>query len=502
MGGRYGNLPRNAVLAVSEVVLNGIILLVLYRYLLDRLGAEQVGLWSIVLAMATVSRISEFGFAGGATKFVASARALEDEKRVAGVIQTALLSVAFLLGVVLLLFYPLVKWTVLYVTPEHAHGQAVTLIPYALAAVWMGGIAAVCRSSLDGVHRADLRSLLSMSSSALYMGLVFLLVPGYGLVGVGLAQLAQAIALALAAWVVLRMQAPGLPWAPVAWRWQLFLEMFRYSFKFQLITMLSMLFEPLTKALISKFGGLSTTAYYEMASRMVLQFRALVIAVNQVCVPRIAAQKEVESDRLSGTYQSMFAWTLFVSLPMYAWLACSVSLIGILWIGQRVELFNTFAYLLIVAYSVNTQAAPAYFMNIGEGHLQWNVWSHAIQALLTAVMGWLLGSSFGALGVVVGASGALIVASLVIIISYHRRAGVPLSALFQKGTRGLTLMMAGIMGVSWGTVSLTGARYGTAPESAILCLAGSAAIVLCVFRSPMRAELMALLRRSPARRGA
>lgn len=496
--GRHGNLPRNAVLAVLEVVLNGIILFVLYRYLLDLLGAEQVGLWSVVLAVATVSRISEFGFASGATKFVATAHARSDEQQVSEVVLTALTSVAVILGLVLLLLYPAVEWALSAVVPDEAHGQARALIPYAVASVWFGGISAVCRASLDGCHRADLRSLLTMASTVAFLALVFMLAPEHGLIGLGIAQMCQAMILAFSTWCVLRSQVRKLPWIPLGWSRKVFSDMFRYSFNFQLFTALTMLYEPLTKALISKFGGLSATAYFEMASRMIQQFRSLIIAVNKVLVPRIAAQKEVEAGSLTGTYLTIYRWSLFVTLPMYALLSCSTSLIGLLWIGERAEMFTISAFLLTIGFTVNTLGAPAYFMNVGEGDLRWNVWSQALLAFLTAALGFPLGAHFGANGVVLAAVVALIASSVVTMLAYHRRKALSITALAPEGMRGfilgtgIILMIGGLIDLYLEDSSLI------LLHSLALCASGGILILILTLLSPMRKEIIDLLRRPGA----
>jgi hypothetical protein len=52
-----------------------------------------------------------------------------------------------------------------------------------------------------------------------------------------------------------------------------------------------MLIDPVIKALLVKFGGLSPVAYYEMAQRMVMQFRSLLVSAAQVMVPMVANSK-------------------------------------------------------------------------------------------------------------------------------------------------------------------------------------------------------------------
>ena len=69
--GQNISVSRNAVMAVVQAVTTGGVLFLFYRYLLKAIGPEQVGVWAVVLATASTSRISEMGFTGSAVKFTA-----------------------------------------------------------------------------------------------------------------------------------------------------------------------------------------------------------------------------------------------------------------------------------------------------------------------------------------------------------------------------------------------------------------------------------------------
>jgi O-antigen/teichoic acid export membrane protein len=54
------------------------------------------------------------------------------------------------------------------------------------------------------------------------------------------------------------------------------------------VSISQLLYEPTTKILLSKYGGLGILGNYEMASRLVNQVRALIVNANQVVIPIIA----------------------------------------------------------------------------------------------------------------------------------------------------------------------------------------------------------------------
>ena len=60
----------NARVSIAQTIVVGLVLFILYRYLLATIGVEQLGLWSVVLASTSISRISELGLSGSVVKFL------------------------------------------------------------------------------------------------------------------------------------------------------------------------------------------------------------------------------------------------------------------------------------------------------------------------------------------------------------------------------------------------------------------------------------------------
>lgn len=475
--------------------MNGVVLFVLYRYLLELLGAEQVGLWSVVLATASMSRLSEFGFSGGATKFIAQALAHGDSARANALVRTAFTSVGLTLGAVVVVVYPLATWILSFIVSEETHSQAIQLVPYALVSVWLGSMSSVLMASLDGCHRADIRAILSMISSFAYLGLVFILAPNLGLVGLGLAQVGHATFMLIAGWVCLRSLLSASSLTPVGWSRNEFVGMLGYSVNFQVIAMLQMLGDPLTKMLLAKFGGLDSTAYFDMANRMIQQIRALIVSVNKVFVPRIAAIQELDPASLRSTYEGMSRWTLEIAIPLYTCIVWAVPMIGMIWIGSEAGAFCVFSQLLLLGYLVNTLSSPAYFMNIGSGDMRWNVYANALMGTLTIVLGIPLGMRDGANGVVLASVLALSFSSLVNIIAYHRKHDLPLSVLIPPDLRAFMWAMMAVAVAGAASVRLMEVRAVNVERGALALLAGLTVITLVCWFSPVRVDLVNRLRK-------
>jgi len=119
---------RNALMAVLQTIFSGVTLFVLFRYLLIEIGSEQVGIWSLILATASATRISEMGFSASAVKFTAKYIARGEIKKASEIIQTTVLTIGVFLAVILLLAYPLILWVIPKLIPSANIQNALDII--------------------------------------------------------------------------------------------------------------------------------------------------------------------------------------------------------------------------------------------------------------------------------------------------------------------------------------------------------------------------------------
>ena len=138
----------------------------------------------------------------------------------------------------------------------------------------------------------------------------------------------------------------GLPLLPVRWNRALFHEMRGYGLQFQFITMAQAAREPVTKALLAKFGGLAFTGFYDMASRWVFTFRELIVQANLVLVPTVANLRERAPRSIPAIYRESYRVIFFLSVPAFAFLTAVSPIISRIWIGRYEPAFVIFVALL------------------------------------------------------------------------------------------------------------------------------------------------------------
>jgi O-antigen/teichoic acid export membrane protein len=479
------------MMSVAQVIVITAVQFILYRLLLKTIGIERLGIWSVVLATTSVAQIANLGLSAGVVKFVAKYLARGEEETVVAVIQTTVISLGLFFALILVVVYSVIGMLLGLVVPTAHLKEALSIVPFALLSLWITVLAGVYQAGLDGYQRIDLRSKLLMSVSVVNLIVCYVLVPKFGLMGLAYAQVAQSGLLLIGSGLVLKRRLPVLPLIPSRWNREVFREMLGYGLNFQVITISQMLCDPITKSLLSKFGGLSMTGFYEMAGRMVMQVRAMIVSANQVLTPAFADLEVRNPEMIRKLYKDSFRLILYVAVPSYAALIAFIPILSELWIGHYEKVFILFSVLLAAGSFVNTLAGPAYFVNLGTGELRWNTWAHVIIGVSNLALGWFFGGILGGKAVVIAWVFSLTAGSLVIPFSYHYKNKIPVVDLVSKENG--RILLASLLGLFFSLLFYNQMNHRLAPlVLAALCVFFfSAILVVPIWLHPMRKRSMA-----------
>lgn len=484
---------RNAWASTLQAAISGILMFFLYRSLLDSIGVDGMGVWSVILATTSSARITELGLSGSVVKFVAKYLALDSKLIASNLIQTATISLGSFIGVILVGIYFPLQWLLPYFLPATAIHEAASLLPFALGSLWLTTLTGVAQAALDGCQRTDLRGLASVLNNLLMLVLATWLAPLYGLTGLAYSQIITAGLLLITTWLLLRSQLKQLPILPYSWNLSLFREMVLYGLSFQATSVAAMLFDPVTKLLLSSYGNLSLVGYYEMSSRMIGQLRGLMIAAQQVLVPVIADSQEKKPEKVLEIYKDIYQAQVYISIPFYLGIAALTPVISILWIGYYENDFVCFTLLLTLGWFLNGFIAPAYFVNLGIGELRWNMISHLVIGAGNAGLGILFGMHLGGYGVIIAWVVSLALGSLIVVLAFHINHKINLQELIPPGSIELIFACGFGTWVCW-------LAYHYLPSGmdklwiAIACLViYSASIAISVWRHPLRSRLLLLM---------
>jgi O-antigen/teichoic acid export membrane protein len=274
-----------------------------------------------------------------------------------------------------------------------------------------------------------MRAWLVVAGQGFMTFLSILLVPQWGLIGFAWAQIGQGFFLLIGSWLLLRHVLPQLPELPRHWNKTIFLEMLSYGANIQLAGLCMMFFDPVTKALMAKFGGPAAAGHFEIANQVVLRARSLIVAANQAIVPKIAEINEISPERLPELYQKNMNMLVLVAFPCFSLLFAWSGIFSQLLLGKSTTQFVFFFHVTVIAWFLNTFNVPAYFINNGTGLVGLNTISNIVIGILNLILGWILGQRYGADGVVWGYVAALVTGSWLLIITFQQKYSISWQSL-------------------------------------------------------------------------
>lgn len=426
--------------SIAQIIVSGIATFVLFRLILETIGADKLGIWSLVIAASSMVQVGNMGMSGSIVKHVADCDATGDKDKMSVVIQTTVISIALFTFVLILGAYPAAKMYFSFTLQAGVYQDAIEILPIALLAFLVMMVAGIYQGAMYGCQLIVHRNIILVIDSILYLALCVLLMPRYGLVGLAYARLGQNSFTLLITVVLLRRYVPQLPMLPFHWSKAQFKEMLGYAANFQLISLLVMFSDPITKGFLSKYGNISMVGYYEIANRILQIFRSLLVSANQVLVPTFARLEKLEPEKVSSAYLISYQIVYYLTIPAFCLLAISAPLLSEVLIGRHEPFFIWSMIALCLGWLINTLSVPAYFATMGSGEMKANVVSHVIMTSMNLLLIFVLGYLWGGIGVVLAWSVALASGGIIMNILYFRANNIAVRNVIPEASRWLTLM--------------------------------------------------------------
>ncbi|MCR8560151.1 oligosaccharide flippase family protein [Mucilaginibacter sp. BJC16-A38] len=428
MEGKKKLVLLNVITSGGQVVLIGLVYLFLYRYLLSRLGVEVLGVWSVVLSTSSLATLANFGIADSVVRFVALFIKEKDTKKMEQLVFTASLFLLGLFIVIAAIIYPCADLILKAVLPAKFIKEGLLILPYSLTCLIINSVNGVYASVLDGMQKNYIRNGIFTVSSLVLLVATYFFVPVYHLKGVAFAQVIQSVfALVFCLLTVIY----HVKYNPLKWNWSkaIFKQIFNYGMKFQFVSLAAMLNDPITKILLGRFGGMAFAGYYEMANRLLMQARGIIVSATQSLVPVMVG---LNKDEIPAFYKKIFSNVLFFSLAIMSIIIISGKLISFYWIGSYQPVFCNTLFILGLSLIFNILNGPAYFYYMADGNLNILIKTHFILGLLNLALSYCFGYFFGGYGVVCGWFLAVLLGSFYLLFTFNKMYNLKMRMLFQK----------------------------------------------------------------------
>lgn len=374
-------LGRNSLLSMGQSLTTIICVFLSYRFLIAEEGLAGLGVWSLLMVFGGVA--STFDVSGASALARSVARHNIDFADVARpeVVHTVLITSMVINGVMVVLFVAILPLVLPSVIATDQMAQARQLIPWVAGLMLVTPLAVGLSASIDGIMRADKRAILASVAAICGLAVAVVAIPQMGLIGIALSQAVQQCIVIIGGWLILRGHISGLGWLPLRWKAIVARRTMSYALKLNMTGALGLLFEPLTKLCINHAGGSMAVGIYELASRLVVQLRGLIIASASPLVPAFAATNVVDpafvglltkAQRYSIFAAGMVALSSVIAAPV-------MSFIILGHVSTEVIQVNA---VLAFGWALNLFSVPLYIAAQGQGALRWNIISHSAMAVI------------------------------------------------------------------------------------------------------------------------
>jgi len=422
----------NIISTILQVLIVGIVYLFLYRLLLSSLGIEKLGVWSIILATSSIANLGNFGITSGLVKFVADYNAKNSLEEFPKLIFTALISIVVLFLVIIGIIYFFSKFLLSYVVEPKYFMLALEILPYSLLCLFINSVGGVFTSVLEGFQKNYIKNFLFSISAIFLLLFSYYLLPKFQLKGVAIAQILQSLIILFGSFFIVLRTSPFVIFNKWNWDNKIFKELISYGIKFQIISIFQIFYEPITKGLISKFGGMALLGYYEMSARLVNQVRALIVNANQVMVPVVAHTNSTNKEEIKKIYNESMEIIFFIDVILITCLVIFTPIVSVIWIGFWEPTFVFSMIILSISMFINILVGPAYFSCIGEGRLNLILKSQIIIGILNLILGFILGYFLLGKGVIISWALSVTSGSFYLFYNYQKQNKITLTNLLNK----------------------------------------------------------------------
>jgi O-antigen/teichoic acid export membrane protein len=394
-----------------------LVALLLTPYILAHLDVREFGTWVALSIFINSFSLLDLGLGSAFVKHIAEYYAHNDFGRINGVLSSGLLFYGaigiFQISIGLILEQPLF---ILFHVPKSSEAYFLVLMSCALS-----NVSVMFLSVFKGIQRMDKSSSLEIKMSIVNAaGTILFLNAGWGMRGLALNAFINAcIAIPFTWWTLKRM----LPMVSIRWNFdgQLVRNMFGYGIKLQVSQVSGLICFRMDKLIVSRFLGIASVSFYEVSSRLTSFMRALPLVMISALIPA-TSELDAKNDRakILRTYLLASKYLAMVTIALVAFLVMEARSVITLWLGSGFENSVLLVQILAIGYGANVLGGAASQTGAGVGRPDFDMHSTILLAVLNPVFSILLVGGFGAPGVAAGTSLAFTIATVYLLLTFHR----------------------------------------------------------------------------------
>jgi O-antigen/teichoic acid export membrane protein len=428
-------LRRNSISGVCRVAVLSAVYFLTYPYMLHHLGTERFGMWALALVISQSLGTQDLGIAGALMSFIPEHWNAGNSVRIRELASTAIFLLA-VIGMTLAIgvFLFRAELVTLLKIPSPLQNEMSWLLVGMAGVFFLNLVSSGLTAVLIGIHRMDISNVTYTAAAVVQACGVFLVLgKGYGLLGLSVSSMCSAFLWGLTTWILLHRSLPEFRLRPSLVRRADALSLLRYGSNIQAAGLGSFLTVPPIKILLSRYVSLASVSSFELASGMAMQLRSVFLMAAMPLIPASAhLNSENSAAKLVYLYRQSFRYIALAALPVFSVAAIFAPGFTEFWLHRGTPYVASTLVLLLVGWFFNTLILPAYFMLQGQGIARYQVYVAFLQAVCSALSGYILVRFFGYYGAIIGLVIGLTVAAIYLLWQYPRLRADSGGRLFDK----------------------------------------------------------------------
>jgi O-antigen/teichoic acid export membrane protein len=428
---KHRNLPQIQKNIYSGTILAGgsmVTMVLSYPIFLHYVGAEVFGLWSSIAVVLSFSQLGNLGLNYAIVRFTAEEYAEGNIRAITEYVTTAfcLMSMPSIVIVGILMFcrHTIVNFLKI---PEIYTQEALWLIP-SIGMLSIGILYYnVIKGILDGIGRIDLSNYIFLSGRLIQVVLsVLFLALGWGVYGLFWG---SATVYIITLFPILRLlRRARIPLiAGNGFSKNKSRKILSFGGTIFASQIIALLLTPFNKIIITRYIGLSTVTYYEIALRGAELIRSLFETGLRALMPQASALKkravQAARDSVRTIHAKGLNFVLVLGTPaFFAAFALSPLLLK-LWIGNSYHPDISLAFrIFLIAQCVNLMCVPAYYIFMGLGQITICFNNIAIQSIMNVIVLLALlsiGVNCTFMIVLIVGAASVIIAALYVLLKFY-----------------------------------------------------------------------------------
>ena len=376
-------IARNTFFNAGGRVWEALVGLVLIAYIVQRLGTEGYGLWSVVAAFTGYAALFDVGFGSGYTKYVAEYAAKNEHNKISSVVSAGLIFYLIFGAIFVGVLWPLTGYLMDLMARafENSAGSwsdaarrddVRFLVQWSLVLFALGNCVAPFTSIQAGLQRMGITNAVGVLSSFVkIIATVFYLENGYGVRGLLYAQ-AWVLGTFMVCSVIFAFRlCPGLRVGPGQVSRDMLNRLFQFGWRTQ-VSRLSNLVMFQTDILVIAFllNDLRLAGLYQIGVELANKLRQIPAILWSALIPA-ASEMEARSDkdRLRELYLRSTKYVALLVMPMVAFTGGAAGMLIPVWQGFDTHWGTSVVVLqwMVFGYIANILPGPGVTVVLGMG---------------------------------------------------------------------------------------------------------------------------------------